>query len=516
MCYNLAVTSQGKILTGLMERRALEAAFDALAEAADPTEMAQRARAVADFGDAALAGLLARLHTEDPKVRGGLGLVAQLLDRDLVVPALKAAVRARERSDQARVTALTLLDRYLHEPTDDGLLAAVQNPSGVARQSLRELIAAMDENPAALIEYLSQLAEQPADAPGLLMQAVPELLPHPHLIALLRMFAQGEDAALAQQAIELLGRTRTSEALQALISLMANLPPTRAAAAERSARKLRLSGVQIAPAVTPDRWQVFLSPIDGSGAQLIWFICRQPDTTPMALTILCQDGAGILAAGDADRRSVGELPPVVPEGEILSLPQPGLSRPLMLLSVPFDEGRRSVQQAVQQNWRNGQPPPLSYRFFSAQIWQYGPIQDIANPDVADESALMARHGDLTAALLDHPAFADWFWQAPAVAEAAERLGLRHARAARQQLIAELAANVFGAADAAGYQRRLRSMARWLELAREPTIAGLARAAAAQLATQPPAEILLVRRLIGLGLDVAALNLHVASDRRRTK
>jgi len=497
-----------------MERRALEAAFDALAQATDPVEIAQRARVIADFGEAALAGLLARLHTEDPKVRGGLGLVAQLLDRDLVVPALRAAVRARDRSDQTRVTALTLLDRYLHEPTDDGLLTAVQNPAGVARQSLRELITAMDESPTALIEYLTQLAEQPADAPGLLMQALPELLPHPHLIALLRMFAQGEDPALAHQAIEMLGRTRTAEALLALTSLTATLPPERSVLAERGARKLRLSGVQATPDAAPADWRALLSPIDGSGAQLIWFICRQSAERPVALSIINRDGAGILAAADVGHLSADEIPPDVPEGEILSLPQPGTNRPLMLLSVSFDEGRRAVHQAVQQNWHNGQPPPLSYRFLSAQIWQYGPVSREEDADAADEAALAARYGELTATLLDHPAFTDWFWHAAAVVEVAERLGLRHARAARQQAVTALAENAFGPADAASYQRRLRGMARWLQLARQPAIAELARAAAAQLAAGAAGELLFVRRLIGIGLDVATLNLRGAAGRRR--
>ncbi len=510
------MTSQGKVLTGLMERRALEAAFDALAEAANSVEMSRCAQTVADFGSAVLPVLLNRLNTEDPKVRGGLGLVAQRLDRDLVAPALKAAIRSRERSDQARVTALTLLERYLDEPADEGLRGTIQNPDGVARQSLRELIAAMEQSPAAIVEYLTQLAAQPADAPGLLMQALPGLMPNPHLITLLRMFAQGEDARLAQQALELLGRTRTPDALLALISLTVTLPPGRAAAADRGMRKLRLSGVQAAPDAEPAAWQTLLSPVDSMGAQAIWFICRQPETDrTTALSIIMKDPVGILAAAEAGDMSEADIPPVVPEGEILSVPQPDERRPLMLVGASFEVGRQIVYQALKQNWAGGHPLPLSYRFLNKMLWQYGAVADDSDVKPEVEADLLARHGHLTATLLDHPAFAGWFWQAPALHEAAERLGPRYSGTTRVATVAELARLSFGPADAASYRRRLLAMARWLQLARQPAVAELAQAAAAQLAANPPAEALLVRRLIGIGLDVAALNLRSGYDRRRS-
>ena len=89
------------------------------------------------------------------------------------------------------------------------------------------------------------------------------------------------------------------------------------------------------------------------------------------------------------------------------------------------------------------------------------------------------------------------------------------RMARAEAVADLARRYFGPADAASYRRRLQVMAQWLQLARQPAVAELAQAAAAQLATNPPAETLLVRRLIGIGLDIAALNLRSGFDQRRT-
>ena len=100
--------------------------------------------------------------------------------------------RDRNRSDRTRLSALTILDRYLEEPVDDSLMAGLQDSDSVALRSLNELIAAMTEDETAVIEYLVQLATQPPEVLGIILDAVPRLPPHPYLITLLRMIAQGE------------------------------------------------------------------------------------------------------------------------------------------------------------------------------------------------------------------------------------------------------------------------------------------------------------------------------------
>ncbi len=238
------MSGNSKVLTGLMERRALETAFAALASAPNPEELARQADEIASHGSAALPVLLARLDTDDPSLRGGLAQVALRLDREAVVAALRGVTRSRDRGDRARLSALTILDRYLDEPIDDSLLAGIQDPDGVALRSLNELIAAMAEDEAAVIEYLVQLAEQPPEVAGMILDAIPRLPPHPHLVTLLRMIAQGENQPRARTAIEQLGRMRVPEALSALGALAMTLPPTLSALAERGGRKLRMSGVR--------------------------------------------------------------------------------------------------------------------------------------------------------------------------------------------------------------------------------------------------------------------------------
>ena len=220
------MSGNSKVLTGLMERRALETAFAALANATNAEEVARHADAIADHGNAALPLLLARLDTDDPAFRGRLAQVARRLDRESVVAALRDEARSHNRSDRARLSALTILDRYLDEPIDDSLLAGIQDPDAVTARSLNELVMAMGQDEAAILEYLSQLAQQPPEVPGMLLDAIPGMAPHPHLVTLLRMFAQGESEQRARAAIEQLGRLRMPEALSALDTLALTLPPS--------------------------------------------------------------------------------------------------------------------------------------------------------------------------------------------------------------------------------------------------------------------------------------------------
>ena len=60
------------------------------------------------------------------------------------------------------------------------------------------------------------------------------------------------------------------------------------------------------------------------------------------------------------------------------------------------------------------------------------------------------------------------------------------------------------------------MANWLRLAGQEEPASLAQAAAAQLAAKPPIASHFIRRLIGIGLDIAAMNLRSGFDLRRDK
>ncbi len=525
------MTSSARVLTGLMERRALETEFAALGETVGLDQLVERAEAIAQHGSAAIPVLLSLLDTADPQLRGGLGHVAARLDSEQIVPALRAAARARERTDQARLTALMILDRFLHQPVEEALLAGLQDPDTVAAQSLRELVHEMGRNQFVVIEYLNQLAEQPPDVARTVIDAVPDQPASPHLITLLRMFAQGENKVLAQAALEQLSRTRSPEAVQALLSLSVNLPPAQAALRQRSLRKLRMSGVPDSGDQTsraPGNWRTLLSPIDGAGAQVVWFVGARSAEDDRAgagpgsgvhgilFSILCKDPEGIVASFGSLDVPVEELPPVQALGGTYMMRQSEDAPPIILLEVPFDAGRRVVREALELNWASGHLPPMEYRLLNPLIWEV-PAGALNGDDVEagphGEAAAPAADAH-SAALLDHPAFATWFWQAPELYDAAQRLGRRHSLSARSAQVKALAAMHFGPELVDLYRRRLVGMARWFELASQPEAVALARAAVRRFADGAPDENLFVNRLIGQGLDVAIANLRSGYDPRR--
>jgi hypothetical protein len=234
----------------------------------------------------------------------------------------------------------------------------------------------------------------------------------------------------------------------------------------------------------------------------------------MAMTVFARDPEGIVTAFGGADVTASDVPPAVPVGEILSVPQPGERRPLMLLSVPFDAGRQAAKNAVDLAWRSGNPPPLLFRFLNDMIWRYGAVEAAPMATTPAVAELEDRSDRYTAGLLDHSAFAGWFWQAPALYDAAEKLGLKQTLSTRSAAVAQLAEDAFSAADVASYVRRLLANANWLRLAGQNQAAALAQAAYTQLLAVPPVESPFVRRLIGIGLDIAAINLRSGYDLRQ--
>ena len=481
------MSGNSKVLTGLMERRALEAAFAALAGATSVEEVARHADAIAGYGSAVLPVLVARLDTDDPALRGGLAQVARRLDREAVVTALREVARARNRSDRSRLSALTILDRYLEEPVDDSLMAGLQDSDSVALRSLNELIAAMTEDETAVIEYLVQLATQPPEVLGIILDAVPRLPPHPYLITLLRMIAQGESPSEARTAIEQLGRLRMPEALSALDALTMTLSPAFSALSERSARKLRMSGVRGAgPQVDREAttWRTLISPVDGAGVQVVWFIRRAAEQDAgTLLTVITRDPEGIAACFGSDKVSVEHLPPDQPLGSIYNFAQDETVPALQLLESEFDAGRHVVRAALDRHWAAGTLPPLEYRYFNPLLWDAEPLGETVTTPAAGNYAPAQMAG-----LLDHPVFASWFWRDDAMFDAARRIKSGASAGTRARQIDSVAATHFGAEVVASYQRRLEATACWLASAAQPEAAAMAMRAAAHISCQRPGRI----------------------------
>ena len=472
------MSGEAKVLTGLLQRRALEQAFAELGRITEPAAVQRQAQTIAEYGSAALQHLLTLLDTPDPQLRGGLGQVARHLPRGQVVSALRSVVRDQARSDQARLAAVTLLERFLGESIDSSLIGDLGNPDAAARQSLVELVDAMDEEPLSVLEYLEQLGLQPPEVVDMVLDALPAVEASPHLATLLRMVAQGADPRLARRAVEELVKLRTPAAARALVSLVPNLPPTLAPAAERGLRKLSFSGVQTTadhesarePWYAPElRWRALMSSLDPQGGQFIWFVGSEAAPTEglngadgkptpgraVFFTVLTRDPDGLLDASGSLEAKADQAPPHRRTGALHFIVGDDAQAGLSLLEAPFALALAALRAALSLNWASGTAPPLGYRLFSPLIWLAGEVT--AGEDEAEDAEGREAEGALPEpdlalteaeliAALEHPAFYGWFEDVEGV---------------------ELSP-----VQSASYARRFRAMSRWLATAGDEVIARL--------------------------------------------
>ena len=128
--YNRFMTDQSpKIITTFQNRLEMEAAVRSLGETSSDWELRQRAVEVAQrYGDKILPALVGALDTSNPQLRGGLGHLTKRLDKDAAVAALRAAALNRTLSDQARLTAITILEGFREVPPDDAMYAGMAAP----------------------------------------------------------------------------------------------------------------------------------------------------------------------------------------------------------------------------------------------------------------------------------------------------------------------------------------------------------------------------------------------------
>jgi hypothetical protein len=493
------MSGEAKVLTGLLQRRALEQAFAELSHLTDPSAVQQQAQTIAGYGSAALQHLLTLLDTPDPQLRGGLGQVARQLPPDQVVPALRAVVRDATRNDQARLAAVTLLERFLGETVDNAMIGNLGNPSVAARQSLLELIAAMDGEPLSVVEYLEQLAEQPAEVVDMVLDALPEVAPSPHLATFLRMLAQGPDARLARRAVDELIKLRTPAAVRALAGLAPNLPPALAPVANRGLRKLRFSGVHDAndhdpraePWYAPGlRWRALMSPVDPAGSQFLWFVgSEETGGRAVFFTVLIHDPYGLRDASGSLEAASDHAPPKRNAGTLHFIVGDGAAPGVTLLEAPFALACHEIRQALTLNWAGGESAPIGYRLFAPLIWLAEEAREVEEtpfetpaPDLA-----LAEH-DLVAAL-DLPAFHAWF-------AGLEDTALTHALGA-------------------SYARRFRAMSRWLAGAGDGDAARIAATAAHhfELRTSEAAAIVAAARK---AWSVEHAHSQVSSRKKRVK
>ncbi len=481
-----------KIITTFSQRRAIEQAIKALGETTTEEELDQRVAEIANSGEGVLPALINQLDTSNAQIRGGLGRLAQRLPRDQIAAALRRAAGDRTRPERARLTAIMILERFLNEPVGPDLLKGLPSADQLAVTALEEALADIGEDPGILMEYVAQLEAEPLEVIEMTARATAHVR-SPGVVELLRLLATHPQPSVARLALQQLGKIRSGEAAAALQSLLPNVPEALRPLAERSWRKLSLSGVNATPPTVVAR-RVLISPIDSEGGQTLLFLCPFADRLDVLLiSILTHDQEGILDIF-ASAVPAFQLPAPRSLGYTHTIHASRAPGMLFYQEASLEAGLALLAEAVRVHLRHSKALPLVYRCYSRHLWTEPWDQGRTQEAQAGGDDGSWQPGD-SVRLLDHPAFQQWR------ADPSRLEGHRGAPAlGEEETIRRWARIIFDDHTLSALAGRLRRMGLWLEAAGEEETARLARWTAAHLHTVAPEEHPFLLRLIELGLS----------------
>ena len=488
-----------KVITKLRERRQIEAELRKMSTARSEAELRQRARQIAALGPQVIPAIVGNLDRADSQLLTAIGMVTLFLDREEVIAALHQAVRHPQRTEQGRVSALTVLERFLGEPPDDELLTALREAPLL---SLDTVLSRAEADPTVLSDYVQQLDRQDPDT---VLAVCRELagVGSPGAVELLRLMAQDVRAEIAAEAVRICATIRRPEAARGLQTLLPIIHPELRPLTERSLRRLLFVGVKIEDLPSPDPdWRALVSPVDGVGQQSVWFIQPERRTAQARfLNILLDDQMGAVNAAAHDQAPVAALPPQRPVGHLHDVILPDGSGSLLMLEVPFDMGRRLVRDALALNRRTQVPVTGPLRLRSPWLWAAAGADELpprALPEIARGEESLWTVSDL---LLSHPAFATWTVQSEAILEAASDLQRR--RWDRETWIKQFAAELAGEPVVVEVlSERLLVMSEWLLISGDKTRSRIALVTARRLRAGGVRNMPLLRELVRRDLENA--------------
>jgi hypothetical protein len=514
------VPASYKIITKLRERRQIEADLRQMLTARSDLELRRQAQKIASLGSQVIPTIIANLDRADAGILAAMGTVATFLDRDEVISALRRAAIQPQRTDQGRVGAMTILERFLDQPPDQDLLAGLSDPEGMAIASLEEILSQAEGNPAVLIQYIEDLDRQEPDIVLAVISSLRELGGHSVFpgqgrrgVELLRMMAQDVREEIAADALHALGGIRLPEAARALQTLIPIVAPTLQPLAERLLRKLQFSGVDVEPLPRPDSsWRALTSPMNGLGQQSIWFIQENRwNAHAQFLNVLLSDRAGALEAVGHSHVPVLMLPPRRALGHLHDIALPDGSGTMLMLEAAFDLGRRLVVEALVHNRETQIPLAGPLRLLSPWLWAYAGadrLPPMALPQLsAEDEALVA----ISDRLLGHPAFVTWRANSEATFRAAEE-ALRHPGWDREVWVRRVTGELFaGPVVAQVLSERLINLSEWLLLAGDELRAKLALLSARAILSGSPQDQPLLCAMVRRELELALHNLQPESE-----
>jgi hypothetical protein len=505
-----------KIITKLRERRQIEADLRGMLAAESEFEFRRQAQQIAALGSQVIPAIVGNLDRADARLLTAMGTVAMFLDRREVIQALREAVIQPQRSDQGRLGAMTIMERFLGEPPDDDLLSSLADPEEAAVASLDEVLDKAGSNPAALVDYVQNMDRQEPDVVlavvdslrAVSASATEQQPRRGRAVELLRMLAQDVRGEISAEALDALGSIRRSEAARALQSLIPVIATELQPMAVRSLRKLRFRGVQV-PALAeakPD-WRALVSSVDGLGQQSVWFILDDGEAGIRFLNILLTDRVGAVEAMGHERVSAVALPPRRSPGFVHDVALPDGSGAMLVLEATFDVGRRLVLEALPRNRETQIPVAGVLRLLSTWLWSVAGADALPPrqlPDLRGEDRSLLAVSDR---LLVHPTFASWTARGEATLLAAEEL-VRHPARDREVWVRRLAGDLFGDPVVAQVlSRRLKAMSEWLLLAGEETWSRTALVSARAVLKEAPQGHPFLLAMVRRDLELAIQNLR---------
>jgi hypothetical protein len=494
--------SDDKIIRGFSERLALDRAVRALADAPTAFELEKRARALAQQGKVVLKPMLRHLDTPDAQMRGGLGLVAQRMDPMLIVPALRRVVADGRRTDDARLTAAMLLERYLDVTLDPALAQTLPDTSTVARQSAEEALALAETEPLVMVEYAEQLLEESDEVIATVIDVLLGM-DDPRRASLLMVIASYAGTAVVARILPTLGTIRHPHSLHSLITLSHLVDPALRPAVERQARKLQLAGVRSETSTSP---RVLWSPINAQGQSLMWAIRYHSSTERTDyLALILHDDLGVIHAEARPQMDPADLPMPAPVGHVHDIHTPGSHYVLRMVEIDPKQGRALVDTAASRLRENDIPWPGELVVFGHWLWGEM-ISARSAPEWPALPSPTSSAGPVDFQnLLKHRGFASWAWDLPDLQQLLHSDDVTHAlekdspahQAISQRLVTSESDIIV---------RRLEQQALWLTLANDTDSAALVLAARdailAGQADHPFVQALAWRSLLTAAADQA--------------
>ena len=473
--------TRGKIITTFCEHRRIEAEILGMLDLADDAEVEGRAAEIAGAGHLVVPVILRNLGTSNSRLLGILGQIAANLNSDELCWALRRVAMDCRCSDQERMSAILLLDRYLGEDLNEEFFEGLENPQEIALQSLSEMLDESKYSRLVLIDYLQTLDEQPVDVVLSVLDALGRSRSE-QMVEPLRLLAQDHRLTVAKEALRCLGMIRSPISAGALQTLVNGLVGPGRRCAERSLRKLVLCGIDVVPLPkAKSDWRCLVSPIDGEGNQSVWFIqTSREQAFCNFLHVLVNDKIGMVDALADDRALYQHFPVVRKKGALHIWALSDSPMDAIMMETDFDYGRRLVREALAVHMTaSDKPVPLAYRLFSDLLWGYDEADvelacklPVVAPDKARE--LLPYTGEL----VRHPAFSVWLTQDTSVYHQAVRVlcrwrgGWDHP----EEWYRRVSAVCFDERCRTSYARQLRRMSEWLWLLGDGSASRLALAA----------------------------------------